>query len=536
MNLIDKAIKTVMPEKALKRAEARKRLEILNSGYGNHGANYGKNSVKGWIYGGGSHREDIEEHVDTLRQRSRDLYCGGSTIATAAIKTLRTNSIGTGLKLKATIDEEGLGITEEEARALEMKIEREFALWAESTDCDLERIDNFFQLQQLAFMNALLSGDCFAILPTTKRKGSVYSLRVGLIEADRVSTPSGKLHDPLFCEGVEKNEEGEVVAYHVSDFHPLSSEYSGKREWKRISVTGNETGHRNILHVMNRERVGQVRGIPLLAPVIEAIKGLGRYTDAEILAAVVNGMITVFIERETADDGPPIGAIEMDGGQGNESEGEINLAPGAVVDLAPGEKANMVNPSRPNTNFDPFVMSVIKQIGAALEIPSEIMLKAFTNNYSASRAAILEFFKTVRMYRKWFVADFCQPIYEEWLSEAVARGRIHAPGFFYDPVLRKAYCRAKWNGPSAGQLDPKKEVEAAELRVQGGYTTREQETAELNGGDFFDNVKQRLREEKLMKEVRKISGNQGSGKTERATQEKEEEEEGEDDTTDRDTG
>lgn len=66
------------------------------------------------------------------------------------------------------------------------------------------------------------------------------------------------------------------------------------------------------------------------------------------------------------------------------------------------------------------------------------------------------------MYRAWFVADFCQPIYEEWLSEAVAKGRIKAPGFFTDPIIKDAYCSAEWTGPSAGQLDPTKEVEAAE--------------------------------------------------------------------------
>lgn len=66
----------------------------------------------------------------------------------------------------------------------------------------------------------------------------------------------------------------------------------------------------------------------------------------------------------------------------------------------------MVNPGRPNPNFDPFVIAVLKQIGAALEIPYEILIMAFSSNYSASRAAILEFFKVVKMYRAWFVADF----------------------------------------------------------------------------------------------------------------------------------
>lgn len=507
MNLLDKAICAVSPEKGLKREVARQKLRLIDSGYGNHGASATKKSVIGWTHGGGSHKEDIEEHVDTLRQRTRDLYYGGSNLATAAIKRLRTNGIGTGLHLKSTIDEVFLGITEQEARELEETIEREFAHWANSTNCDLERLDNFYQLQQLALLNALLSGDSFAIMSTTERTGSIYDLRIHLIEADRVSTPDNEAINPLFCEGVEKNKAGEVVAYHISKFHPLSFSDREPREWVRVKAYGEKTGRRNILHIMNRERIGQVRGVPFLSPVVETIKQLGRYTEAEVLAAVINGLFTVFIEKESASEDVPFGEsvpeeLQVDA----EDENSIELAPGAVIDLGEGEKANMVNPGRPNPNFDPFVIAIIKQIGAALEIPYEILIMAFSNNYSASRAAILEFFKVIKMYREWFIADFCQPVYEEWLCEAVAKGRINAPGFFTDPIIKDAYCSAEWNGPSAGQLDPKKEVEAAELRVQGGFSTREKETTELTGTDFYKNIKQRKREEKMLKEVTEIAG------------------------------
>lgn len=507
MNFIDKAITALSPEKALKREVARKRLGMINSGYGNYGANATKKSVIGWTHGGGSHREDIEEHIGTLRQRTRDLYCGGSNLATGAVKRLRTNAVGTGLHLKSTINEEVLGISADEARELEETIEREFAHWANSTNCDIERIDNFYQLQQLALLNALLSGDSFALMTTTERIGSIYDLRIELVEADRISTPDNQTVNPLFCEGVEKNEAGEVVAYHISKFHPLSFAERKPREWVRVKAFGEKTGRRNVIHVMNRERIGQVRGVPFLSPVIETIKQLGRYTEAEVLAAVINGLFTVFIEKEGASDDMAFGEVVPEEMQvDREDENSIELAPGAVIDLGEGEKANMVNPGRPNPNFDPFVMAVIKQIGAALEIPYEILIMAFSNNYSASRAAILEFFKVIKMYRAWFVADFCQPIYEEWLSEAVARGRIHAPGFFHDPIIKDTYCSAEWNGPSAGQLDPKKEVEAAELRVQSGFSTRERETTELTGTDFYKNVKQRKREEELLKEVKGNAG------------------------------
>lgn len=499
MNAFDRVIAIVSPETAVKRAAARRKLEILDSGYGNYGASHTKKSVLGWLHGGGSANEDIHDHLPTLRERNRDLYMG-VPLATGAIKTMRTNVVGPGLKLKSQIDYEFLGLNEEEARQLETSIEREFALWAESTACDLERLDNFYELQQLAFTNWLMSGDVIVTLPVTARPQMPYDLRVNLIEADRLSSPFGSI-DPNIVGGVEKNADGEVVAYHISKHHPLSFSAT-EMKWTRIEAWGEKTGRRNVLHIMNRERIGQRRGVPFLSPVVEALKQLGRYTDAELVAAVVSGMFTVFIEKEGASSEVPLGEVipeelQVDAGD----ENTLELANGAILDLNEGEKANAVNPGRPNGGFDAFVVSITRQIGAALEIPYELLVKCFNSSFTASRGALLEAWKMFRMYRTWLAADFCQPIYEEWFAEAVAKGRISAPGFFTDPIRRKAYTGAEWNGPAQGLLNPVQEVNAAEKRVKNGFSTRDREAQEMNGSDFYQNAAQLRREEKLMKEV-----------------------------------
>lgn len=502
MNVFDSVISFISPGTALKRVEARKKLEILNSGYSNYGASRSKKSLVGWLYGGGSAKEDIQDNLNVLRERSRDLYMG-VPIATGAIKTYRTNVVGSGLKLKSQLDAELLGLNDKQARDLEKRIEREFALWAESTACDLERLDNFYELQQLAFLNWLMSGDVLALLPLTKRPNMPYDLRINLIEADRLCNPHDNINHNI-TGGVETNESGEVVAYHISKHHPLSYD-NNEIKWTRIEAYGKKTGRRNVLHIMNRERIGQKRGIPLLAPVIESIKQLGRYTDAELIAAVVSGMFTVFIEKESADSENPVGEmIPVEQQVDYMDNGSLELAPGAIIDLNEGEKAKDMNPGRPNANFDGFVVSICRQIGASLEIPYEILVKHFTASYSASRGALLEFWKSVRMYRTWLANDFCQPIYEEWFCEAVAKGRIPAPGFFSDPIIRKAYTGAEWNGPAQGLLNPVQEVNAAEKRVLNGFSTRDREAVEMNGSDFYRNAAQRKREEQLMEEVRKI--------------------------------
>lgn len=509
MNVFERAIAAVAPRAALKRAVARKQLSVINSGYSNYGASHTKKSLMGWLYHGGSAEEDIQENLSTLRERSRDLYMG-VPIATGALKTMRTNVVGLGLTLKSRIDFDFLGLTEKQAQELENNIEREFALWANDETCDLERVDNFSELQQLAFLNWLMSGDVIALLPTTKRKNIPYDLRVQLIEADRLSTPNEHLNDPRYSGGVETNEQGEVIAYHILNCHPLARDIQKMPEWVRVKAFGEKTGRRNVIHIMNRERIGQRRGVPMLAPVIESLKQLGRYTDAEIVAAVVSGMFTVFIEKTDNSDGTPIGETFDESEQVSTNPNDIEIGNGTIIDLNEGEKANAVTPGRPNSNFDGFVTAISRQIGAALEIPYEILFKNFTSSYSASRGALLEFWKSIRMYRNWLARDFCQPIYEEWFAEAVAKGRIKAPGFFSDYAVRKAYTAAEWNGPAQGLLNPVQEVQAAELRVQSGFSTRAREAQEMTGTDFYKNIKQRKREEALMKEVNK-NDNSSSG-------------------------
>lgn len=75
---------------AVRRSAARTALQFLNSGYGNYGANLTKKSRRGWEYHGGSSKEDIEDNIDVLRQRSRDAYMGVPVAASALKRCART--------------------------------------------------------------------------------------------------------------------------------------------------------------------------------------------------------------------------------------------------------------------------------------------------------------------------------------------------------------------------------------------------------------------------------------------------------------
>jgi lambda family phage portal protein len=525
LNFIDRAVCFVNPEVALKRELARAKLDavgqIRNSGYSESGASHQKKSLKGWIASSKSPHEDIDANLNTLRQRSRSLAMS-APLAVSGLKTNRTNVVGAGLKLKSRIDYKLLGITPEQAQETEKLIEREFSIWADSKFSDSLRVNNFYENQQLALLSWLMNGDVFGVIKYDERhKWMPYTLRIHLIEADRISTPKGhnnlsflntnvstigknKDNDNYIFNGVEVNKDtGAIQAYWIASQYPNSNVKGIKTEWKRIVAFGDKTGNPNILQLMESERCEQYRGVPYLAPVLETLKQITRYTEAELTAAVVQAFFTAFIKYEGDKSTNPFTDVIADEKQvDKEEENSYELGAGTINVLGPGEDVVFADPKRPASGFEMFFNTMARQIGAALEIPADLLTKAFNSSYSASRAALLEAWKAFKMRRTWFANDFCQPIYELWLSEAVALGRIKAPGFFNDPLIKKAWCNADWIGPAQGMLDPTKEVDAATKRVEQGYSTRERETTELTGGNWDDNIAQIQKENEQLSKIK----------------------------------
>ncbi len=445
--------------------------------------------------------EDINENNYTLRQRSRMLYMA-APIATAALKRQRTNVVGNGLRLKSVINRDMLGLSPEAAEAWQRHTEAEFALWAERKNaCDATGVNDFYGLQQLIMLSWPMSGDVFAAVkhydPTPLLP---YSLRLHIIEADRVRTPTadggigylsttGKADDGnTIYDGVEVDGNGKIAAYYIANTY-LYQSTTVPTKFQRVKAYGDLTGLPNILHIMDSERPDQYRGVPYLAQVMEPLLQMRRYTEAEITAAVIQSFVTAFVKTEAGSNDMPFNEVGGDNVvEVSKDPNEYEMGPGTINIMEPGESVDFNSPTHPNTGFDVFMRAMCEQVGAALEIPADLLLMSFNSSYSASRAALLEAWKAFRMRREWLTKDFCRPVYEIWLTEAVARGRIVAPGFLTDPLIRQAYLASEWIGPSQGQLDPVKEVTAAVLAIENGLSTRQAEAIKLNGSEYANNV------------------------------------------------
>ena len=232
---------------------------------------------------------------------------------------------------------------------------------------------------------------------------------------------------------------------------------------------------------------------------------MSRFTTAELANAIVKSFFALFF-TQTSNVSGTLNSMLGSAYNGDPNEPVVNvndyaLGPGTLNALPSGVDVKSVNSGDGQSTFGVFTQELVKQIGAALGQPYEVLMKSFTSSYSASRAALLQAWDEYRMRRVWFARDFCQPVYEVWLAEAVALGRIDAPGFFDDPLTRAAWCNAEWFGPTMSILDPVKDVNGSHLRTEYGLSTLEREAAEMTGSDYEENLEQIAYERSLQKKL-----------------------------------
>jgi len=524
MNAIDRAVAAVSPRRGRDRAIARAQLEAIdratrmtasarptNSGSEPEtkwrGASRLMRTMSRWLPSIGSAYTDTPPNERArMISRSYDAW-RNHLVAGAAIVRTRTNVVGTGLTPHSTVNAHVLGITDDEADRLNVALDEAWASWAEHPlECDVEATLDFYQLQALALVSALLAGDSFALTPYIERTPGGWGLKLQLIDGVRVENPENRIDSPTLQQGVELDQNGFPIAVHIARHHPGDTLMSlHPQDWDRVQVFGSKTGRRRVMQIwQDKDRIGQVRGVPMLGPILEPLQVLETYSRAELTAAVVSSLFTVFLERTDAaldsDLNPMAGIVGEEDISTAERDSaateSIELSAGGIFELPEGVKISQANPGRPNAQYAPFFASVVAQIGARLEIPSDVLMLSYNTSYSAARAAMLEAFRMFTMRRWWLVQQFAAPVRLLWLDECVARGTVELRDYA-DPARRAAFANCMWVGPARGSMDEHKEAAAAKARIDANLSNETIETAAMLGESWQRVHNTRVRERRI---------------------------------------
>lgn len=439
----------------------------------------------------------------TLRQRSSQLF-EENLYARGLLRRLVTNEVNIGLLLEAEPNETLIdGLDEEGADQWAEDTENRFEIYAADPRlCDWEGRRTFAESQREARRESLIEGDVLVILRQSQLTGLP---QIQLIRGGRVRTPLNRAGDANISHGVELDAKGRQIAYHVKD-----------REGKmsRVPAFGPRSKRRLAWLVYGTDkRMDGVRGTPLLSLILQSMKELDRYRDAEQRAAVVNSIVAMFVSKNSDKPGTmPLsgGATRVTQFQGTGTQGEerqFNITqnwPGmALEELQEGETPHSFDTKRPNVDYAAFEGTILAAIAWANEIPPEILTLHFQNNFSASKAAIQEFKMYLMMFRSIFGPSFCQPVYEDWLLSELNNGNITAAGLqeaMRDPrsyTERGAWLRSSWGGPVKPSIELGKDVKAMVEAIEANLISRDRASKDLFGVRN-SRVLKRLRKENAM--------------------------------------
>lgn len=446
----------------------------------------------------------------TLRQRSAQLF-NENLYARGLIRRLVTNEINTGLAPEAAPDEEIIGVAEDSLNDWSELTENRFNIWGKQPQvCDYQRRHTFGAIQRAARAEALIAGDVLVVLrvnPQTRVP------TVQLIPGDKVRTPlggnEGLRRGHTITWGVEQDPRGRIVAHWITQEDGSS---------KRLPAYGSRSGRRISWLVYGTDkRLDDVRGQPLLSLVLQSLKEIDRYRDSAQRKAVVNSILAMYIKKTEAKPGTlPVsnGAVRRDTANTTDGDGsprEFNLAnqiPGVVMEeLQHGEEPVGFHSQGTDVDFGRFEEAIVQAVAWANEVPPEILRLVFSNNYSASQAAINEF--KIYLNKIWadFGETFCTPIYVEWLISETLQGKNRSPGLldaWRDPQkfdVFGAWIGVDWYGSIKPSTDMLKQVKGSDLLVAGGYSTRAREARITTGTKFSKNVKRLKRENQMLAEA-----------------------------------
>jgi lambda family phage portal protein len=313
-----------------------------------------------------------------------------------------------------------------------------------------------------AFRSLLPDGDCLAV--------HLADNRMQMLEAHELATPAGGkgFSGRTVVGGVELDDAGRHTAYYVVDPREVRRLAAPRGFWAGGYSSLQRIDAADCDHWANRERFSATRGVPVLASSLDLFSRLDGYLDSETLAAELTSHLTWWMKSR---DGAqlPGSEIRTDGNATADTETAydrwLRSEPGVILNLGTDEEAGVIDPKRPGLTFEPYTLTMLRMVGAGIGIPLELVLLDFSRtNYSSARAALLQAYRTFRVWQRFIRERMIQRVYSRWVSRWIARRAL-------SPLPNAA--RLKFFPPRWAWVDPLKEALAMEKKIQAAAGTLE---------------------------------------------------------------
>lgn len=445
---LDDVIGVFSPMAAVRRKQARMALHMLGRAY--EGAKTGRRT-DGWVTASNSANTEIASAGPRLRNRARDL-ARNNPYGKKARRVFSDNFVGTGIIPQARTNSDRLN-------------KQIMVAWEEwSANCDADGNCDFYGLQALIVRSMYESGECFVrYRDRFTADGLAVPFQLQVLEADYLDTTRNEelRSGGYIRQGIEFDSIGRRVAYWMWPQHPGDQVITGPRfQSSRIPAD-------QILHIYEKERPGQIRGVTSYAPVMLKMRDLDDYDDAELWRKKIESCFAAFVIQNSGSDGPVIGNVVSQAGQAPSGSGQPvpkrveAFRPGMIEYLKPGEDVKFGAPTS-DANYAAYMRAQLHAVAAGLGITYEQLTGDLSQvNYSSLRAGLLEFRRSVETLR-WqvFIPQFCVPVWKRFIDRAFIAGRIGRIDY-----------GASWTPPKFEMIDPLKDAQADTLMMRNGTLT-----------------------------------------------------------------
>jgi len=528
------------------------------------GNSYGSQYTGATISGSMAYPDVTTLDYYTLRERSWSAMAKDE-LAAMVVRRLISFVIGDGLKLQAEPMFrllKSLGVntgTDQSKKDLVDFIEDLFKVNSKNkklSDTTSER--TLHKLAKTALYNALVGGDVLIInrvIDGVSKIQIVDGANVcdpGLFCFDKtimpeeieVKLPDGKTEKRKVpaghrvINGVEVDSSGTHVGYYVSQItdKPVYDNDSGKSDEEKkedvvntipvfVPAWGEKTGRRTAwLLYGNEYRLGETRGMPMLGVVMEKAELLRRYSRSEVLNSEQSAKIIGFIEHGQSSTGlnpmkpkvvnrntTGVERVDYDGSSklnGDQiAENFAKNTGGNVINLGKDQKVNKWDTSRPPASYKDYYDANAKYICAALDVPWEVALMVFTNNFSASRMAAKLFEGGALLnWRQSLNDNFYKPYYDTFFMLTALQYDIKVPGYIkallaQDEIILSAYTNARFIGKALPHVDPLKEANTVKVLKEISGRSMSSMVEETYGEDYADTLAKIQKEQEMVEKL-----------------------------------
>ena len=467
-----------------------------------------------WPGGMSSHINSLQINHFATRMNAREIM-NDVPQARAIVERFSDSVVDIGIKVEPTPDADILGITDEAAEAWGENSGKRFDLWAKSKKSHRARQVTFYQAQRMYELFQQRDNDMLTRLYYSNERDVSNPLQFGFIDPNQLRgyAYTNNFYEYVQSDGITRDARGREIAYKIWIQDPTEGASKGKLKNVTIPARGKKSGRLFMLHGFAPEYAGQGRGYSRLGHALQDFENITDFTSSQIKKAINQSSLIGVVEPSA--DNPASNPFEdLPAGPQSVVIGETEFTvretealdfcpipeaatrtPGSmlIANLQEGEKLTPFPETSPSESFETFVDAFTGYLSSSMGIPLEVVLMKFNQNYSASRAALILFWRVANIWRQEMDADFIAPVYEMWLSEEIAAGRIQAPGWS-DPLLRDAWLSHGLIAAPMPNIDPMKTAKADETYVGMGATTLDRVARELNGSSGKANRQKITRE------------------------------------------